>query len=158
VESEISRLCELGFITRRTAEVLDRGMLSAFFGSRFFAHVREAERVERELRFARFIPLADLTANPEFADALGDRTLFVQGSIDLLCFYPDGHVELCDYKTDHITAEERNDPALLQAHMADKHRNQIRQYAAAVEETYGLRPTKAYIFSLPLGEAVEMEV
>jgi ATP-dependent helicase/nuclease subunit A len=158
VESEIGRLCELGFITRRTAEVLDRGMLSAFFGSRFFAHVREAERVERELRFARFIPLADLTANPEFADALGDRTLFVQGSIDLLCFYPDGHVELCDYKTDHITAEERNDPALLQTHMADKHRNQIRQYAAAVEETYGLRPTKAYIFSLPLGEAVEMEV
>ena len=114
--------------------------------------------MERELRFARFIPLAELTANREFAEALEDRTLFVQGSIDLLCFYPDGHAELCDYKTDHITAAERADPSRLQARMTDRHRNQILQYAAAVEEMYGVRPTRAYIFSLPLGEAVEIEV
>ena len=156
IESEIGRLCELGFITRRTAEVLDRGMLTAFFASRFFAHTQEAERVERELRFARFVPLASLTANREFAEALGDRTLFVQGSIDMLCFYPDGHAELCDYKTDYITEDERQDPSLLQKRMADKHRDQILQYAAAVEEMYGVRPTAAYIFSLPLGEAVEI--
>ena len=92
------------------------------------------------------------------AEALEDRTLFVQGSIDLLCTFADGHMELCDYKTDHITPEERRDPSLLQVRMTESHRDQLLQYAAAVEEMYGIRPTKAYIFSLPLGEAVEIEV
>ena len=158
IESEIGRLCEQGFISERTAEVLDRGMLKAFFGSQFFTRVLAAERVERELRFARFVPLASLTANEEFAEALGDRTLFVQGSIDLLCTFPDGHLELCDYKTDRITPAERRDPSLLQARMTEAHRDQLIQYAAAVEEMYGVRPSKAYIFSLPLGEAVEIEI
>ncbi len=156
IDSEIGRLCEEGFITERTAEVLDRGMLKAFFGSEFFARVQSAVQVERELRFARFIPLRTLTSNEALAEALGDRTLFVQGSIDLLCTFPDGHLELCDYKTDHITPDERRDPSLLQARMTEAHRDQLRQYAAAVEEMYGVRPSKAYIFSLPLGEAVEI--
>jgi ATP-dependent helicase/nuclease subunit A len=156
MDTEIGRLCEEGFITERTAEVLDREMMAAFFASDFFARVREAERVERELRFARFVPLRNLTSNPDLAEALEDRTLFVQGSIDLLCTFADGHMELCDYKTDHITPEERRDASLLQARMTEAHRDQLIQYAAGVEEMYGVRPTKAFIFSLPLGEAVEI--
>ena len=158
IEYEINRLCERGFISDRTADVLDRGMLEAFFNSDFFARVKTAIRIERELRFARFVPLASLTANPEFADALGDRTLFVQGSIDLLCTFADGHTEICDYKTDRITQEERQNHLLLQERMSEVHREQLVQYAAAVEEMYGVRPTKAYIFSLPLGEAVEIAI
>ena len=156
IEYEIGRLCEQGFISERTAEVLDRGMLKAFFDSLFFAHVMTATQVERELRFARFVPLAELTENKNLAEALGERTLFVQGSIDLLCTFADGHLELCDYKTDHITPAEREDPSLLRTRMTEAHRDQIMQYAAAVEEMYGVRPTKAYIFSLPLGEAIEI--
>ncbi|MBQ9150874.1 MAG: UvrD-helicase domain-containing protein, partial [Clostridia bacterium] len=156
IDSEIARLSELGFISERTAAILDKCMLNAFFDSSFFANVLTAKQVERELRFARFVPLAGLTTNTELAEALGTRTLFVQGSIDLLATFPDGHMELCDYKTDHITAEERRDPALLQARMTAAHRDQLLQYAAAVEEMYGRRPTKAYIFSLPLGEALEI--
>ncbi len=158
IESEIARLTELGFINERTAAILDRGMLKAFFDSAFFARVQKAELVERELRFARFVPLASLTSNAELSEALGDRSLFVQGSIDLLCIFPDGHMELCDYKTDHISDEERSDPALLQIRMTEAHRDQLRQYAAAAEEMYGYRPTKAYIFSLPLGEAIEISI
>ena len=149
---------ELGFITERTAEVLDREMLAAFFSSKFFVRLQSAKKIERELRFARFVPLASLTTNPAFAEAFGERTLFVQGSIDLLCTFEDGHVELCDYKTDYITPEERRDPSLLQTHMTEKHRPQLIQYAAAVEEMYGVRPHKAYIFALSLGEAVEIPI
>ena len=156
VEDEIGRLLELGFMTERTAEVLDRGMLTAFFASSFFTRVQTADRVERELRFARFVPLASLTSNAAFAEALGERTLFVQGSIDLLCTFADGHLELCDYKTDFVTPEERRDPSLLRAHMIEKHRPQLLQYAAAVEEMYGVRPNKAYIFALSWGDAVEI--
>lgn len=156
LENEIERLRFHGFISDRTASILDLGMLRGFFDSTFFAGLTEAVRVERELRFTRFIPLATLTENGTLAEALGDRQLLVQGSIDILCEYADGHLEICDYKTDHITPMERRDSSLLRARMTSAHRDQLLQYAAAVEEMYGRRPTRALIFSLPLGDAVEI--
>jgi hypothetical protein len=158
VEAEITRLCGLGFLHERAAAILDRGMLETFFTGAFFQHLEEASLVERELRFSRFLPMASLTDDAELAEALGDRTLFVQGSIDLLCHFPDGHLELCDYKTDRITEAERRDPDLLRARLTATHRDQLIQYAAAVEEMYGVRPTRAFIFSLPLGEAIRIEL
>ena len=158
VEAEIDRLVALGFISSRTAKILDRAMLRKFFDGEFFAHIRTANEIKREFRFSRFVPLSKLTANQELATALGDKTLLVQGSIDLLCFFSDGHIELCDYKTDHITPAERNDPSLLQKRMQEKHGDQLSQYAIAVEETFGRRPTRAYVFSLSLGDAVEISI
>ncbi len=156
IAEEIARLCERGFINNRTADILDRGMLEAFFSSRFFARIQNAERTERELKFNRFLPLRDLTADTAFAEALGERTLHVQGSIDLLAHFADGHIEIADYKTDRLTPEERQNPACLAAHMRERHGAQLEQYAAAVEALYGRRPEKIYIYSLPLGEAVEI--
>lgn len=156
IENEIARLTQQGFITARTAEILNRDMLTAYFSSDFFNRLCRAEHIERELRFTRFIPLSQLTTDKNFADLLSDRTLIVQGSIDLLAFYPDGHIELCDYKTDHITKEEAMNPSLLQARMTEAHRDQLLQYADAVEEMYGIRPLQAFIFSLPLGQALEI--
>ena len=158
VEEEIARLREAEFINARTAEVLDRKALSGFFESDFVARLSKDVYVERELKFNRFVPLASLTDNAVLSEALGDRTLYVQGSIDLLAIFPDGHIELCDYKTDRITADERADRALLAAHMKEKHGDQLRQYAAAVEDLYGKRPSAIYIFSLPLGEAIEVDI
>lgn len=158
VEEEICRLAEAGFLNQRTADILDRTALAAFFQSRFFARMRTAVECRREVRFNRFIPLSQLTANPDLSAALGDRTLYVQGSIDLLCRFEDGHMEIADYKTDRITPEERADPALLAAHMKERHGNQLTQYAAAMAEVYGEVPTKVYIYSLPLGEAVEINL
>ena len=102
--------------------------------------------------------LASLTENPAFSEALGDRTLLVQGSIDLLCIFPDGHMEICDYKTDHITSDERSDPSLLQARMREEHGEQLAQYVEAVKEMYGVRTMRVSVFSLPLGEALDMNI
>ena len=156
IEEEISRLTEMSFLSPRTAEILDRRMLAGFFGSRFFSRMSKAVRMERELKFNRMVPLSSLTDFQILAHALEGRTLMVRGSVDLLCEFEDGHLELCDYKTDHITEEERSDPSLLALRMTEQHRDQLLQYAAAITELYGRTPTHAYIFSLPLGEAVEI--
>lgn len=156
IDEEIARLLEEGYINARTAEVLDRNQLESFFESELFARLLTAERVERELKFHRFVPLAELTANPLLKEALGDRTLFVQGSIDLLAIYPDGSIELCDYKTDRITAEERNNPDLYCARLRETHTAQLEQYKIAVRELYGKEPDRISIFSLPLGESVQI--
>jgi ATP-dependent exoDNAse (exonuclease V) beta subunit len=156
LEEEIARLAEQGFLSGRTAEILDRSMLERFFNSRFFRHMTSAVKLERELKFNRMVPLSSLTALPALAKLLEGRSLMVRGSVDLLCEFEDGHLELCDYKTDHITEAERKGPPLLARRMTEQHRDQLLQYAAAITELYGRAPTHAYIFSLPLGEAVEI--
>ena len=82
----------------------------------------------------------------------------MQGSIDLLLTYPDGSIDLCDYKTDAISPEEKANPALLQKRFSEKHGPQLRQYALAVRELYHRLPRHVYIYSLPLGEAVEIDL
>ncbi len=157
-EVEISRLCEEGFITPRVAEILDRKQIAAFFASRFLQRVKDAPSATRELKFQRFVPLEKLTSDPDLGEALQGRSLYVRGSIDLLCEFEDGHLEICDYKTDRLSKEEREDPALLEKHLKEKHGSQLKQYAAALEELYGKKPEKVFIFSLPLGEAVEISL
>ena len=158
IEEEISRLLAEGFMTQRAAQILDRKQLQGFFDSPFAARARTATRMLRELKFQRFIPLRELTSNQDLAMALGDRTLYVRGSIDLLLEFEDGHIEICDYKTDHITKEEKQDPLLLKSHLAERHATQLKQYAAAVEALYQQRPTAIYIYSLPFGDALEIPV
>lgn len=158
LEEEISRLAEEGFITPRVCQILDRKQLTAFFDSQFIQLAMSAKRIQRELKFQRFVPLRDLTDDVEFAQALGDKTLYVRGSIDLVCHFADGRMVLCDYKTDRLTDDELTDRNLLAAHLKEKHGAQLRQYAVAMEELYSKRPDSIYIFSLPLGEAVEIDL
>ena len=156
LENEIARLTEKGFLTERVASILDRTMLAGFFSSPFFAHARGATRILREMKFNRLVPLSALTTDPALAALVEGRTLLVRGAVDILLEFPDGHLELCDYKTDHITPAERRDPSLLAARMQEAHRRQLLQYAAAIREIYGKSPKKAFIFSLPLGQALEI--
>ncbi len=158
LEEELALLTEKGFLDSRSSFIVDRAVLSAFFDSCFFKRIRGAVRIEREKRFGRFVPLSALTANPTLADALEDRKLFVQGSVDLIAFYEDGSMEICDYKTDHITSDERSDPSMLQARMQETHGEQLAQYVAAVKEMYGVRTMRVSVFSLPLGEALDMNI
>ncbi len=158
IQDECARLLQEGFLSARAIDVLDVERLAAFFESHFYKHISDAVRTERELVFSRFVPLAELTANRAFAAALGDRTLYVQGSIDLLAEFSDGHIEICDYKTDRISEAERADPSLLARRFSEMHGEQLRQYATAVREMYGRAPERVYIYSLPLGEAVEIDI
>ena len=158
VKEELARLCQLGFIDSESAGLLDITQLSAFFKSKFFKHVVCAHEYRRELRFNRFIPLSSLTKNPAIAAVVGDRTLYVQGSIDLVIHTADEKIILCDYKSDKVSDEERTSHALIAANMKRKHGAQLCQYSKAIFDLYGKYPEKIYIYSLPLGEAVEIDI
>ena len=132
VREEIARLTLLGFIEDGAGKMLDVSQLVAFFKSNFFKVVRDAVEYRRELRFNRFVPLASLTKNPAVAAVVGDRTLYVQGSIDLTLHTKDGGIILCDYKSDRITDEERASRALLASNMKRKHSAQLKQYSKAI--------------------------
>ena len=139
------------------ADCLSAGAVSGVFDDATVAAVRAfcvksglpaAEGVDEKVWAA----LVDATYN------LGDRTLYVQGSVDLLCEYPDGRITVADYKTDRISRAERDDPTLLAARLTDEYGSQLEQYAAAVREIYGRAPDRILIYSVPLGEALEIHL
>ncbi|MBO5898029.1 MAG: PD-(D/E)XK nuclease family protein, partial [Clostridia bacterium] len=154
VESEIARLVEDGFLTKRAAGVLRREQLDAFLASDLFTLLSKPEtRIWRELHFDRFIPYRTLTRNAALAERLEDYTLYVQGSIDLIVEESDGTLWLFDYKTDHI---RDSGEAEVKEQLLGDHADQLRIYAKAVEGLFGRRPDHVSIYSLPLGQSVEL--
>ena len=156
IDSEIDRLLEKRFITSRTADIVARKQLSGFFDSELMSMVREAKEVRREFRFGMFRPASDFTKNDRLKDLVRDKKIFVQGSIDLLIETKDGEILLCDYKTDKISAEEKSDREILVKNMRDRHKEQLEEYRFAVNEIFGKNPAKVFIYSIPLGEIIEI--
>ena len=156
VDADCERLVRLSYISKETARILNRDQLQLFCESDLMRWINDAAHVRREQKFSLFVPLAELTKNPSLAQSLGEHTLFVQGSIDLLLEGEDGSLILVDYKTDRISDNERRDTGLLVAHMQQKHGEQLACYATAVEQMFGRRPDRIYLYSLPLGGAVLM--
>ena len=156
LDGEIERLCAERFITKRCAEIVDRNQLKGFFESRLFDTVVNAKNVRREFNFGLFRPASDFTESEQLKIAVADKKIFVQGSIDLLIEDEHGDIILCDYKTDRISPEEKADRSLLVANMKEKHSSQLEEYRFAVKQIFGKLPTKTFIYSIPLGETIEI--
>jgi ATP-dependent helicase/nuclease subunit A len=165
VEDEIARLVCEKYLTSRTAALLNRRHLQNFVKSPLFQDVLAAKQVWRELQFNRFLPYSTLTERADMAQQLGDASLYVQGSLDLLLLAADGTLTLCDYKTDRLRTEDFGadiDPAsrqeIIQKQLIRDHGDQLTIYADAVRGMFGKYPDRICIYSLPLGCAVDMPV
>ena len=153
-EEEAERLVANGFMSRRAADILHFAQLKTFCKSDLMALIASAEKVQRELKFGVLTPMRTLTQNEELAQRLGEETLFVQGSIDLLLTMPDGRLILVDYKTDRISNEERANPSLLATRLKERHGHQLSCYAEAIRDLLGKAPDEMRIYSLPLGASL----
>ena len=156
IDDELDRLVREKYITPRIAKIVNRRALQTFFDSDFFPLVMDADKIMREVHFNSFVPLEEFTQNDEIAHLVSGKLLHVQGSIDLILVGKDGSISLCDYKTDRPTAEEKRDHALYRERMIAAHRDQLSHYARAVKELFGKAPDRAFVFSLTLGEAIEL--
>ena len=155
IDRELERMLREGFLNETSATILRRDLLERFCRSDLFAMLLNAREVAREQKFATTLPLSVLSSHP---DALADRehTLFVQGSIDLVITTKDGRRILVDYKTDRITEKERRDPSLLTTRLGQEYGYQLACYSIAIRALYGTPPDRIFIYSLPLGELLEI--
>ena len=150
IDAECERLVQEQFLSKDSARILDRTQLDAFCRSDLAELIRKASVVRREQKFATFMPMKELTEREAMAQALSDRTILVQGSIDLLLQMPDGQLCLVDYKTDRMYDGEREDLNAFRARMRSAHRDQLAAYAHAVCDLFGRFPDRIGIYSLPL--------
>ena len=157
-ENEILRLTDQKYISPRSADIINRGQIEKFFNSGFFRLIRGAAEIKKEFRFGFFWNAEEFTTKPEIKELVRGKKIYIQGSIDLILINSDGSLYICDYKSDRITELERNDTELLKSNLLTKHKNQLFQYRRAVKEIFGKAPDRIFIYSLPLGEAVELSL
>ncbi len=156
VESEIARLVEKRFISKSDAEIINKAQIEKFIESDFFTLLLSCENIRREFRFGLFADAADFAENDTLKSTLSGKRIYVQGSIDILAEGDDGKIYVCDYKTDRIAADESLNA--FKARLLLSHKHQLMQYKNAVSTIFGKAPNKIFIYSLPLGEAIELEI
>ncbi|MBE6563073.1 MAG: hypothetical protein E7660_04990 [Ruminococcaceae bacterium] len=157
-EAELERLREKRFITDDMASLVDLGQINAFLDSSLFEELEKSSDLLREFRFNVALPASDFTKNDELS-ALLERdgiNLTVQGVVDLVFVSEKGEIILVDYKTDRLTAEEINDKALAEEKLRERHTAQLTYYKLALEKMYGRPVSKVAVYSLPLGDTVDI--
>ena len=158
VTAELSRLVQDKFIAPQIAELINIKQLEKFFESDFYSSLKNAKKLYREQRFNILLPASRFTENEEFKSEIEGEEVLVQGVIDLFFEDENGEIILCDYKTDHLTHEELEDEALVIKKMTERHGKQLEYYSMSIERLLGKSPDKVLIYSLPYGNAVEIEI
>ncbi len=152
VERELSRLVENRFITERDAALVRIYELECFFKSELFFAMRSARRIWRELRFNMKLPAEKFTADAELSEKLRCEELLVQGVIDCVFEAENGDIILSDYKTDRVPRDREEARAVLR----ERHSSQLGYYREVSTKMFGKAPAKVYIYSLALGESIEI--
>ena len=155
-ESELARLVEGGFIPKEKADLVRLDEIEAFRRSDFLSLLLSGGKLYRELRFNVRLPASNFTEIPEKKEAYSEETLLVQGVMDGVLVGEDGSITLFDYKTDRLSYAEKKNRALAEKKLLDRHRLQLGYYIAACRHIFGKNPDRVTIYSLALGDTVDL--
>ena len=155
-EEELSRLVSGDFISTENAKRVRINEVALFKKSKLFFEMLSAKELYREFRFSVKLPASLFTANDERKALLADETILLQGVIDCIIKDKDGKLHLVDYKTDRLTKEELSSKDIAAKKLSEKHSLQLSYYARAVEKIFGKAPDTVSVYSLPLGDTINI--
>ena len=156
VDAQLERLKALGFLDEKSALLVEKKEISAFFRSALYERLKRAKRVFREQRFMYETPAHTLIDDPQKKAAYGGETVIVQGVID--CFFEDeqGRVVLFDYKTDRFGRQALENEEDCMELLRLRHGNQLLGYRSAVEGLLGKKVDEVLLYSFALGREVSV--
>jgi ATP-dependent helicase/nuclease subunit A len=157
VAAELERLFKEGFISEEDKARVRLDEIELFTKSALFSEMKNAERLVREFRFNTRLPAEYFTENEEKAKKLRGSMLLVQGVIDCIIEDKDGELHLVDYKTDRLSKQELADSNLARKTLEEKHSRQLSYYCLAIKKIFGKAPKTVRVYSLPLGEALDIK-
>lgn len=150
VEYDINKINELiqelemkKIITSKEAENINPNKILQFTKSNIWKELKEAKEIQKEKPFYINIPAKEIYKEET------EENILVQGIIDLYYIDKFDKLKLVDYKTDYV--ENNNENQLI-----DKYRNQLELYSKALEESFGKKVDKKYIYSVYLGKEIEV--
>ncbi len=156
-DAELNRLFEKGFLSKRDLSRVRQEEIRLFADSALCREMLSAKSIYREFRFNVMLPAALFTMKAERAEALADQKILLQGVIDCLIEDEKGNYHLIDYKTDRLSKAELSTRALAEKKLNEKHSLQLSYYALAVKEIFGMLPSSIRVYSLPLGDTVDIK-
>ena len=140
----LTELVRRGLMTEEQAALCDPGAALGFARSPLGRRTAAAPRVLREYEFGVLLPADELLPG----GPAGER-LLMNGAIDLMLFEEDG-LTLVDFKSDRVQPGR-------EAEKAREHRLQLRIYAPAAEEIFGLPVRETAIWFLETGAYAVVE-
>ena len=130
--------------------------IELFGKSRLFTEMKNAQRLFREFRFNTRLPARFFTKSEDLQTKIYNEDLLVQGVIDCIIVDDKGELHLVDYKTDRLTEKELENRSLAEEKLNSAHARQLSYYALAVEKIFGKAPKSLRVYSLPLGDTVDI--
>ena len=158
VEKELERLKNEGFISAENADRVRLREIEMFRKSKLCREMCEAKKLYREFRFSAMLPASYFTENTERKKLFESEKILVQGVIDCIIEDASGNLHLVDYKTDRLSADELRDKSLAQKTLSEKHSLQLLYYSLAIERIFGKHPVSVRVYSLPLGDTVDIDL
>ena len=155
-EKEIERLKETGFLSETDAALVRIKEVERFRKSRLLVDIMAAKKIYRELRFNLKLPAAEFTTDQAMRELYSDEHVLVQGVIDCLYEDKEGKLHLIDYKTDRLTTDELRNSELAREKMLAKHSLQLSYYSKAVKLMFDRQPDSVEVYSLPLGDTLDV--
>ncbi len=129
-------------ITSKEAENINPSKILQFTKSNIWKELKEAKEIQKEKPFYINIPAKEIYEEET------EENILVQGVIDLYYIDKFDKLKLVDYKTDYVENNDENQ-------LIDKYRNQLELYSKALEESFGTKVDKKYIYSVYLGKEIE---
>lgn len=143
IKAQIGEMVYRQLLKPEEAEAVEIGNIIKFYQSELGQRVLNSPAVKRETPFNMLCKAAEVLGE---AATDSDEELMIQGVIDLY-FVEDGKLVLVDYKTDHITAENRQ--AKINAYQT-----QMELYQRALESILHKEVKESYLYLLDINEAV----
>ncbi len=144
IEKELERLYEWQYISEREYNAINIKALSDFFNSNAFERIKNALRVEREMRFLTEIPVKEIAG--KLSRDYPDERVIVQGAVDI-CFVEDDGIVILDFKTDRVDSCET---------LKECYGEQLNIYAMACEKIFDMPVKQKIIYSFALAKEIEV--
>lgn len=157
-ENELLRLVNQGFISKDNSELVEKTEIEKFRKSELFREMKSAKKVYREFRFNTCLPARYFNFEKEILEKITDEEILVQGVMDCILEDGNGELHLVDYKTDRLTKEDLADICIASKKLNAAHAAQLSCYALAIEKIFGKKPKTVRVYSLPLGNTVDIKL
>ncbi len=144
IKEELERLYEWQYISEREYNAINIDGLVSFFKSDVFSRIKNAKKLEREMRFLTEIPVNEIETN--FFKSYLDEKIIVQGAVDI-CFVEADGLVILDFKTDRV-----DNPDVLKSCYGE----QLNIYAKACKKIFEMPVKQKIIYSFALNKEIEV--
>ena len=155
IKEMIIELKNKQIITDKESKAINPYKILEFTKTDIYKELKQAKEIHKEEPFYINVPAKEIYDETNIKNETLDKidelqeNILVQGIIDLYYIDKEGKLILLDYKTDYVAEGEEE-------RLIEKHKEQLKLYQKALENSLKQKVDKIYIYSVYLGKELEV--